>query len=155
MTYVLKVVIALIMISTPVNVLSKEGSGLETNGDITVEMFYGTLDDDCKSIGLTRELLQSKVELRLRRNGLTPVTTEDDPYYLFVKVVATKTAFSTGLEFRRKITYRVKGKEYVKYATVWTDNTVGAHANSKEYIMGGLYDKLDTFSAKYLSINKL
>ncbi len=128
----------------------EEGTGLETGGDMRVYVIVA------RKIGLTRQLIQSKVELQLRRNGITPTTAEASlelGYYLYINVNVIDSSSSTSVEFIRIVTYIVDDKIYKITAATWTKGSVVTHSNAK-IVIDQLLDDIDIFCNEFLSVNE-
>ena len=134
----------------------EEGTGLETGGDMRVHVIVESLSEDARQIGLTKQLIQSKVELQLRRNGITPTTIEigvELGYYLYINVNAVSGSLGMRVEFRRVISYIVGDKTYGIPATTWTLGYTGVYSNAKN-VIGWLLDDIDIFCNEFLSVNE-
>ncbi len=134
----------------------EEGTGLETGGDMRVHVLVEDLPEDARQIGLTKQLIQSKVELQLRRNGITPSskeTLEALGYFLYIKVNVVDSCFNIDVEFARITSYIVGYKTYRKIATTWKTGSTGVYGNAK-YIIGWLLDNIDIFCNEFLSVNE-
>jgi hypothetical protein len=130
-------------------------NGLETESQ-SVPYVVEVLTPDAKQIGLTEAQLGSKVELRLVSAGLIP----GDPrgstdYYLYVRVLIAKEAFSCELQFRRGVEF--VGARNTRYALTgartWDRLITGTHGGRAEFVLGVLDNLLDQFLGEYLSVN--
>ena len=128
------------------------------------------LSEDAKNLGLSRELIQSKVEVQLRKDGLPVVdeATKDESLkkpgyggeYLYVQITAAKLdsgyfAFYIDLEFCQIVKLYRNGA-WGPEATTWDTGRIGlmTSAPGKDEIIGDLLDLVDEFSNDFLSVNE-
>lgn len=139
------------------------GTGLEVE-EPEIQVFIANLSDDAKDIGLSKELVRSKVELALRRNGITVI----DPFrihdieenevktldhILSVEILVVGNAFSFYINFFRTVRYQSSDKDYITRAAVWTRSATGTHGYSSSYIIESLEDYLDIFINEFFRAN--
>jgi len=132
-------------------------SGLET-GSHTIPYVIEVLSDDAKRIGLTREIIATKVELRIRSVGLKPVKAIDVRnlyYYLYVRVTVAGDMHSLNVEFSRVVSFKnMVGQTYLKYfGSTWNKRSLGMHAADAAYVLSVLEQPLDEFLNDYLKAN--
>lgn len=137
---------------------SAADSGLEVKPGTKVYVLTERLDENARAIGLTEDLIASKVELQLRRNGI-PVGTQNDyavsGAYLYVNIGVTKVAFSLRIDFNREVFYRVGNKQYTVSASTYSKGGTGTHNNNNRYVVDNLTDLIDQFSNDYIRTNQL
>jgi hypothetical protein len=139
--------------------LPHRGYVLEVEDPREIYVFIAPLSEDDQKIGLTRDLIQTKVELQLRRNGITPNTVavaENITHpYLTVTVIISGDAFSILIFFSRIVYFSVNGRTYETMATVWSKGSTGIYANQSSFILQSLADRLDSFINGYLKANPI
>ena len=84
-----RVILLLLLISAPAGAQIASESGLETANYKYIAVVVEDLSADAGSIGLTKDRIQTRVELRLRSAGLTPGndSSKNDAFlYVFVSV---------------------------------------------------------------------
>ncbi len=131
-------------------------SGLEVASHKRLNVAIEGIDDEDRQAGLTEELIRAKVELQLRRNGISPNTKLDlsQSWYLYVRVDTVSEAFSIDVEFKRLVTYSSEGRMYETIATVWDQNLTGVFAGDSSFILQHLANMLDLFINAYLKANQ-
>ena len=111
---------------------------------------------DASSIGLTEDRIQTRVELRLRSAGLTPVsvsTAQLKPFlYVYVKVVSG--TFNISVEYKRLVSFIKGDQQYEGIGTMWVTGGTGTHGDKTAYIMNSLDSVLDKFLNEYLKANQ-
>jgi hypothetical protein len=106
-------------------------------------------------IGLTRDAVKTKTELRLRSVGLKPVDASATSHFLYVHVYVTGGAFSIQVEFDRKVSWTLpNGEKVFGFAGVWNQPGAGTHGGSSTYVLNNLDQTLDTFLNAYLKVNQ-
>ena len=86
--------------------------GLEVPTGTKIYVMVEDLADanDAKEIGLTRDLIQSKVEIQLRKNGISVGMLKENVtpnVILYVSVLVVEKAYFFNIEFYRKVAYLV------------------------------------------------
>ena len=82
-----RAILLLLLISAPAGAQTYySGSGLETANYKKVELIIALPTDTDHIVGLTKELIQTCAELRLRSVGLTPVPVSGAKSYLQVQI---------------------------------------------------------------------
>lgn len=153
-----KIICVMILLTTSIySLLCKDwGTGLETGGDRRIYVIVEDLGEIAKKIGLNEQIIKSKIELRLRQNGLIPVDEKvglDLHYYLYINIIVVKNAFSCDVEFTRTVIYMVNEKTYVTFATMWIKSWTGTHGNNGLHIVDRALDLIDIFINEFLSVN--
>lgn len=129
-------------------------SGLEV-AEPKVYVSVRELTDDAIDIGLSESLIRSKVELALRKNGITPGTEADSflhGYWLDISVHVVGAAFSARASFWRKVYYFVEEIKWV-YGKTWRYGYIGTHRRGSRYIIEAVEDSVDIFSSQFLMAN--
>ncbi|MBA7493390.1 hypothetical protein ES702_03948 [subsurface metagenome] len=132
------------------------GTGLETGGDMRVCIAVETMSEDARQTNLSRELIKSKVELQLRRNGITPTdyaTGIELGYFLYININIVGSAFGERIAFCRRVTYMVGNKRYEMLATTWHKGATGRYADNPRLLIDDLLDDIDIFCSEFLSAN--
>lgn len=132
--------------------------GLMVDSGTRVYVMVEVLSDDAKAIGLTEELITSKVELQLRRNGV-PVGSEQEALasgtFLDVNCGVTGKAFALNVDFNREVSYLVDGKLRSVIASTYHKGARGTHGGDSRNVMQLLTDIIDVFSNDYLRSNQV
>jgi len=150
-----RAILLLLLISAPAGAQIQSDSGLETANYKSVAVLVEELSADARRIGLTRDRIQTRVELRLRSAGLTPGKgSSKNAAYLYVRVKLGGSAYSAAVEYKRQVVFITGNRRYVYTATTWESANIGTHARSVVYIMNGLDKLLDEFSNAYLKANQ-
>ena len=134
------------------------GTGLKVADYKTLGLLIEDLPDGAREIGLTRNRLRTRLELRFRQAGLVPLvpspSTAFGPY-LYVQVLVINSAYTIHLSFLRRVSFLETGREYtVVSAKVWWNGSLGSHGGSSEYIVADLDLLLDKFLNEYLKVNQ-
>lgn len=128
------------------------GTGLEVENHDSVRVVIEDLSKDAADIGLTKERLRTRAELRLRQARFRP-DRQAGTEYVYVRVNVVGSAFSVRVEFRRTLSYTVSQVIRQISATTWDHGGVGAHGGSSEYVVQSLDASLDAFLNDYLAAN--
>jgi len=166
--YLLLFVLVTLAILLPLGVLSAEGesdkrreevflntspsrSGLEVSEYGKLKVLIELLSAD-KVIGLTREKLEKKCEIRLKQAGIEPVGQKDE--CLYVKVDLLRDAYAMSIGLSRTILFKKNGNIYRKCgAPTWQKNIIGLHRGNVRYVFECLDSLLDDFISEYLKAN--
>jgi len=150
-----RAILLLLLISAPAGAHTQSASGLETANYKYVTVLVEDVSADARSIGLTRDLIQTRVELRLRSAGLTPSKDiTKNRVFLYVQVNVQRDTFSTSVEYQRLVESPTGNRRYRYFATTWESASIGTHARSRVYIMNTLDQLLDEFLNEYLKANQ-
>lgn len=120
-----------------------------------IDVLVENMDLEDEQDGLTKQMLQTAVELRLRQNGI-PIDENASPY-LNVNVNAMK--HDTGLyalciQVSLKQPVRLVTGLVTTRATTWDVGTVGiGGANNLRQARDAVLDYIDQFSNDYLAVN--
>ncbi len=146
----------LALISAPAGAQTWSRSGLETANYKSVEVLIESLNTDARSIGLTEDRLRTRVELRLRSAGLTPVNPRFslELPHLYVNINVIGDAFSILVEYRRQVDFITGNRQYRYLATTWRYGNAGTHGRDAAYITNALDEVLDKFLNEYLKANQ-
>jgi hypothetical protein len=148
------------------------GSGLEVAGHEQLEYHVnGPLDDTVLQLGLTRDRLGSRLELKLGELGIrasspppgfmAAMGPDDVRLYVSVSVVVGSdglprapagNSFLVQLSFERGLTYFVDDEQYSSIFVAWQQRSTG-EAGSATDILEGLDQLLDEFRNAYLKTN--
>ena len=139
------------------------------------------LNDDARNAGLSVQNIKTKVELELRRSGITVDTNAIQPVYVAIRLLELPSgfAFSINLEVQdrlmsfdgamaltRTATGQIRDsigtneialayRGSVKIATIWDRKTLGFTPSNgaRSYIMGALQDLLYVLLNDYLAVD--
>lgn len=132
------------------------GTGLEVTSPYSLQVRIEPLSEKTVVIGLTERNLKARIELRLRRNGITPTDNRASDYLLYLNIGSTDNAFSFTLEFIRLTIYYVGDREYTISAPVWIMNGFGVYTDPREMraaIVEMVLERVDSFSSEFLKVN--
>jgi hypothetical protein len=127
------------------------GIGLEVDAYQSVEVIVEYLHKNAQQISLTKERLQTRVELRLRQAKLKPGRRFNDRLYVEVNVVGH--AFTIDVAFIRKVFYSTDTGTKFCSAITWNNGSTGTHVNNSAFIIQSLDALLDQFLNEYLKAN--
>lgn len=138
--------------NTDLSLHAKESqNGLEIYNYKKVNIRIMGLDEDAKRIGLTRERIQSKCELRLRQAGLDPAIRISP--YLRISVNVVGSCFNLSIQFWRNIYFIADDNWYQILGATWSYEINGEHGGIPESIIGAIDKCLDKFLNEYLKAN--
>ena len=133
---------------------AKTGSGLEVENYRNVGLLIESLPGDLIELGLTKERIRTRLELRLRSLNLIPVAGGDRPEFLYVRVSGIGNAFTVRLELNRPGNYLAPdGDSFAVYkmsVATWAKGMLGSHGGSAAYIL----ERLDQSLNEYLKANQ-
>lgn len=154
MKKILSIVLFLLM-ALNVFCLEDDATGLETGGDLGIYVIVADLNEDAKQLGLREQIISSKVELRLRQNGIIPIDTWsfERNFFLYIHIMVVGEAFSFEINIQRWVYYFIKNKEYSIFATTWKKGITGTHSNNESFILNKLLDGIDMFCNEFLKVN--
>ncbi len=150
-----RAILLLLLISAPVGAQTMSVSGLETANYKFVDVVIENLSADARSIGLTRDHIQTRVELRLRSAGLTPRNELRKKTILYVRITVVRDAYSVAVEYNRRVDFTTGNRRYRHNAAVtWFSGSTGTHGDNAAFIMNSLDGLLDEFLNAYLKVNQ-
>ena len=148
-------IVLLLLISAPAGAQLASESGLETANYKYVAVLVEELSADAGSIGLTKDRIRTRVELRLRSAGLTPGKDfSKNETYLYVNVNVTRGAFNNRVEYKRQVDFTTGNRRYLGFSATWHTGRAGTHGRDAAYIMNSLDRALDKFLNEYLKANQ-
>ena len=150
------VLIVVLLISAPAGAQRWSDTGLETaNYKHVAVLVEGLTGADAGSMGLTKDRIQTRVELRLRSAGLIPgKASSKSKTYLYVLIGVVRKAHSISVRYRRGVSFITGDQQYRKSATTWNVASVGTHGGEAAYIINALDKYLDEFLNEYLKVNQ-
>ena len=156
-----KVVVITLVFVLSVSVCFALDSGLIVEDYKKIRYVIEYLGRDELDTGLTEKLVKSKIELQLRRNGLTPVEpTEDnsDYYkgYLYINInTFPDRACTIRVQYMRNVLYMSSQDSpvYAVQGAVYTNTTL-INTDIPDHIFKYLADRLDVFINEYLKANE-
>ena len=145
-----RAILLLLLVSAPAGAQT----GLESANYKTVDLIIALTGGDTDRIGgLTKDMIQTRVELRLRSVGLTPVSVSHNRPYLRVQISVQGNSFDIDIEYVRLVTYRIVGKAFSIAAVTWNKGSIGT-AYDSAIVISSLDRLLDTFLNAYLKANQ-
>ena len=139
------------------------GDGLEADNYRAIEVLIESPPQSILNIGLTKERIQTRVEVRLRSLGISPdlefVPSDNGYKRLYVNIGGAGDAFHISVELKRYMPYFVRSPDGEGYlagqvdATTWATSGTGTHAGDATYVLGLLDGLLDRFLNEYLEAN--
>jgi hypothetical protein len=152
-------IIALAIIAFPVLLIAQPAgpwdSGLKVKDHESLNVTIEGLSDENRRKGLSKELIQAKIELQLRQYGINPTTApryEDG--YLCIYVNIAGSAYSVDVEFKRRVRYSCNGNTYESIASVWETGGTGIYGRDPSLIIQNLADLIDIFINDYIKANQ-
>ena len=137
--------------------------GLETDNYRAIEVLIESPPQSILNIGLTKERIQTRVEVRLRSLGISPdleyEPLENDYKRLYVHINGAGNAFNVTFEFSRYLPYFVRDPDGEGFlarevrAITWNTGTTGTHGGNATFVLGELDADLDQFLNVYLEAN--
>ena len=149
------VLIVVLLISAPAGAQTWSESGLETANYKYVAVSVEALPAAARSIGLTKDRIQTRVELRLRSAGLTPgndSTKNNTNLYVNINIVGG--AFNVAVRYNRLVNFTTGNRVYSYTAATWNSASAGTHGGDAAFIMNWLDSLLDEFLNEYLKANQ-
>jgi hypothetical protein len=133
-------------------------NGLEVSDYRKICLKINLQNKDNNRLGLTRESIKTKCELRLRQSGLELVSKrEGTEETLLIGVFASPNSFLLEAEFFRAVLVLFdKETWYLLNSITWRNAFWGSHGNrpdQKKEIMQSLDELLDSFLNEYLKAN--
>jgi hypothetical protein len=147
------------MVASPSMVLASDSPSARATlkGIDTVWVLVEALTPGAKTLGLTQEMIQTDVELKLRLAGIRVVTQEEalklpgSPcLYVDVNVVESAGAASIGVELVQGVRLERNGDAIL--APTWSMGTLGRNPSAQD-IRDRVKDYVDTFLNALLSVN--
>ena len=114
-----------------------------------VRFLVEDLSSDAKKIGLTRESMETVVELRLRSSFLYDREAQSN---LYVNVYVFKNVFSTSVQYRKLFFDIASGEENL--ATTWQKGGAGNHGKRADLLRSSISEHVDQFLVEYLRVNE-
>ena len=144
--------------SAPAGAQTLSESGLETTDYkyVQVTIVLGQAAQAHK-IGLTKDRIRNRVELRLRSLDLKvdDRTPPRNHGFLEVDITVGENAFGISLNFIRKGYFDARGQRYVFPVTTWEETTIGTHGGKVVFIINHLDQLLAAFLNEYLKANQV
>lgn len=138
--------------STDLSLHAKQSQyGLEIYNFKKVNIRIMGLDENAKRIGLTREGIKTKCELRLRRAGLDP-SIRISPY-LRISVSVVGSCFHVSIQLKRNTYFIADDNWYQILGTTWSHEMDGEHGGTPESMIGAVDECLEKFLTEYLKAN--
>jgi hypothetical protein len=144
--------------SPPVRAQRDKYSNPTLEGITAISVTIEALPDVAKEIGLTREAIQTDVELKLRLAGMRVVTREEvsklpGAPHLYVQANLTGNADAADIEFeaRQNVLLERNGKPAIS-AVTWRTSVLLSHPSLQE-IRTYIKDGVDEFLNAWLSVN--
>jgi hypothetical protein len=128
------------------------GTGLEWDGK-ELWIGIGELSPDAQKIGLSEPQIRTRVELRLRKAGIVPLSAPGGPGYLSVDLFVRGNAFSLSVSMVRFAVYGTAHASYQKLAKTWEKSGAGSHGQDTELLFSALDKLLDGFLNDFAEAN--
>ncbi len=120
------------------------------------------LSEDARRLGLSKKMLRTITESRLRKEGLKPIDDFDlikltkksskFPPSLKVEVSIKSSAFHVSLNVEEPVKL-IRKPSYSLIATIWHTDLTGLHGQNSEYIISSFKTLLDEFFSDYYRAN--
>ncbi len=151
-----RAILLLLLISAPAGAQPVSESGLETANYKYVAVGVERLTADEHKIGLTKDRIQTCVELRLRSAGLTPGNdSSKNATVLYVNINVQGDAFNIAVKYKRWVDFTTGDRRYGYVATMWDADGAGTYGTlGAAFIMNSLDGLLDEFLNAYLKVNQ-
>jgi len=129
----------------------------------SMEVVIESLEPDIIRLGLTREMLKTDVELKLRLAGIKVVTEKnlDEPYlYVCVNIYSSKNppvfSFNVSVQFNQLV-YLGRDKNISFDGVTWSDGCTGIVGTKEmsKFIRDAVKLIVDKFLNDYLSVNPI
>jgi|GEM_PF-1365335 len=157
-TYILVFSLLTLFITTITNTASALDTGLEVPSGTKIYVLVSGIDnnDKAKKIKLTKELIESKVNLQLSKNGIILGTYWDavnTGIFLSVGINVIGEAYSTDIQFKRPVFYAIGKNHYSITGIAWEVGGLGTYANMNKPMLDNLIKSIDIFSNEFLKAN--
>jgi hypothetical protein len=157
-THILAFSLLALFIATITNTASALDTGLEVPSGTRIYVLVSGVEnnDKAKKIKLTKELIESKVNSQLSKNGIILGTYWDavnTGIFLSVGVNVVGKAYSTDIQFKRPVFYAIGKNRYSVTGITWEAGGLGTHANMNKPVLDNLINSIDTFSNEFLKAN--
>lgn len=136
-----------LLLATPI--FASAQTGLELDLGAKVCLLVETPPSDTAALGVDKQALQNRAELRLRQAGLS-LCSATEPQYVYVQVDALPGAFSISVSFNRQVIYFFNGKQQQVFARTWSKGYVGRNLS---LLMQTLDLALDAFLIEFQRAN--
>lgn len=154
----LAIVALLLFAVTDIASAEEIGTGLEMPPGTRLDVAVEKPNADAKKIGLSEQLIRSKVELQLRRNGVEVGTKEDylkSKAYFYVRCTVVGESYNIVIRLNRRVSYTVGDKTYVINATTYNKSSTGTVGSSGgDFVIKHLLNYIDEFSNDFIKANQ-
>ena len=137
--------------------LDKRDLWVKNCKDLSVAVFV----KDNSKLGITKEEIRTKVELRLRQANIRPredMGSSEKMYdipSLQVSVITVDSAFNVDIDFVRYVTWALPNGEITGYwHPTWKNGWTGIHLHDRAYLLSQIDDLMDSFLNAYLKANQ-
>jgi hypothetical protein len=110
----------------------------------SVGVLIEDLTDDGKKLGLSKDIIEARVNAVLRKNGLKPVEATDHFYYVQVSVYGV--AFAVKVSFVRGVTFNDGIRERFTLADTWERAYLGTYSSQR---MDSILDQVSTLTEQF------
>jgi len=104
-------------------------------------------------LGLTKEAIQTDVELKLRLAGMRIESTTPEFLYIDVNVARDGSAVSIDVELVQPVGLTRNPSIFIPGAITWSAGTLGTNPTSAQFIRDAIKDQVDKFLNAWLSVN--
>jgi hypothetical protein len=157
-THILAFSLLALFITIITDIASALDTGLEVPPGTRIYVVVSGVDnnDKAKKINLTKELIETKVNSQLSKNGIIPGTYWDainTGIFLSVGINIVGGAYSADVQFKRPVFYAIGKNRYSVTGIAWESGGLGTHANMNKPILESLIKGIDIFSNEFLKAN--
>jgi hypothetical protein len=142
----------------------RAASGLEVSDASSVGVVIEDLNDKETKLGLSKEIIEARVNAVLRKNGLKPVdaTPEATDHFYDLRIVVSGTSFVIEASFSRVITYndgiserRTRANTWgVSYLGAWNRSPTGRSEGAVDSILKKVSEFTEVFANEFLKANQ-
>jgi hypothetical protein len=129
---------------------------VENYRDLGLYVVFDNLDDDKKQLVIPREVLEARVEARLRQAHIRPIPYHqgvDPTLIVIVRVVGG--AFSIQVGFYRNVVWTLPNGQTTGWPLdTWHEDVVGTHGNNRVSVLSKIDDVVNKFLNDYLKANQ-
>lgn len=162
-TLILAAMASMSLMTHPASLSASEspqfGNGLELGAADSMPVVVEDLSPEAEKRGLTRGLIEARVNSVLRKSGIKPFDpTGDDKrgptaYFLNIRVSIVGSALSINLFFTRRVSYTDGHAQFVMLADTWKRGITGDLPSGNQHILDLVGEKTELFANEFLKAN--
>ncbi|MBT5991926.1 MAG: hypothetical protein HOG71_13835 [Bacteroidetes bacterium] len=148
----------LLLILLSIGFTSAQPSGLEVSPGTGMYFLVENMPDEAIEIGLTRELIEIKIEKLLRKNRIQISSSNNvnfNKIYLYININMIGNSFKIDIDFKRQVDYYVDEEIYSVFAVTYSVGGSGTHSGNKSFIVETLEEYLGIFILEYIRVNEI